>query len=199
MKKNMLFPLVAPLFDVGLGILAFLTTDTALPTISLITGIALAVFGLILVIAYLIRSPEENFTSNGFITGAILLVVGVTLLFRREAVSQFIPFALALCISFNGLRELQNAIDVWKVKLWKPGAVVVIALINLAFGVVMMFDLGFKPSILMKVLGIGLIVSAVIDFVTTLFILGRTKKLEKARKAKEAAAQEQTTSPEQPV
>ena len=188
LKKNMLFPILAPLFDIGIGILAFLTTDTALPVIGLATGIALALVGLVQGILYLMRSTEENFTSNGFITGAILLVMGVTLIFRRDSAAQFVPFALALCIAFNGLRELQNAIDIWKIKLWKPGVVIGIALVNLVFGIVMMINLGLKTGTLMKVLGVGLVVSAVIDFVTTLFILARTKKLEKERKARQAAA-----------
>ena len=144
-----------------------------------VLGGVLVIVGLFYAIQYVIKAPFKTFASNGFVVGFVLVLLGATLILKAELLIPFIPYAMGFMIAVNGIRSLQNAIDVWKLKLSKPWIVVLIGIINLVFGIVMMVNPGLTIEIMMKAVGIGLIVSGIADLITILIVLGYSKKEEK--------------------
>lgn len=178
MKSEKLIPFILPAVCVILGVFAFMTADSALQIICYLTGAVLILLGILLIVKYLRGTAAQNFASNGFLIGCILLLLGVIAIIRVNAIVQIIPFVLGFLIAVNGLRELQNAIDVYKLKMRNQWIVVAIALINLVFGIVLMINPGFTVAVLMKILGCGLIVSGLADLVTTIVVLGKSSKTD---------------------
>lgn len=174
MRNEKFAPFILPLVCVMLGVFAFITADTALQIICYLTSLVLILLGLLSIAKYLRGTAQENFASNGFMIGCILLLLGVIGIIRVRSIVQVIPFVLGFLIAVNGIRELQNAIDVYKLRLQGQWVVVVIALINLIFGIVLMINPGFTVAILMKVIGCGLIISGLADFITTMVVLGKS-------------------------
>lgn len=176
MRNEKFVPFILPLLCVVLGAFTFTTADTALQMICYITSLVLILLGLMSIARYLRGTAQENFGNNGFVFGCILLLLGVVAIIRVNSIIQIIPFVLGFLIAVNGIRELQNAIDVYKLRLRGQWVVVVIALINLLLGIILMINPGFTVKILMKVIGCGLIVSGLADFITTMVVLGKGKK-----------------------
>ena len=176
MKKENLISFLSPLFCVLLGIMTLVTADKALEIICYIACGALILTGIALIIRYLTRTMEENMASNSFLLGFVLLLLGITGVIKAEAIVNFIPFALGFLIAVNGIRELQNAIDVYRLKLPKQWVVVLVSLVNLVLGVVLMVNPGFAADVLMKVIGVGLILSGVSDLITTMVVLKRSDR-----------------------
>lgn len=173
MKKETITPFILPVLCVLLGILAFITADRALQIICYVISGAFILLGLIAIVGYLRRNSEENFASNGFLFGFILLLLGITAIIKADSIALFIPFALGFLITINGIRELQNAIDAYRLALANQWIVVLVALINLVLGIILMVNPGLAVDVLMKAIGIGLIISGIADFVTTMVILGK--------------------------
>lgn len=178
MRKEKLTPFLSSILCIILGVIAFLTADRALQIICYITSGALILIGLIAIIRYLVGTPEENFASNGFLIGFVLLLLGITAIIKADTIASFIPFVLGFLIAVNGIRELQNAIDVYKLKLSNQWVVVLVAVLNLVLGIVLMVNPGFAADVLMKVIGGGLVISGIADFVTTMVVLGKSRKRE---------------------
>lgn len=176
MKSEKFVPFILPLVCVILGTFAFVTADSALKMLCYLTSAVLIMLGLVSIVRYLRGTAAQNFASNGFLTGCILLLLGIIAIVRVNSIVQIIPFVLGFLIAVNGIRELQNAIDVYKLKLRNQWIVVVIALVNLIFGIILMVNPGFSVAILMKILGCGLVVSGLADLVTTLIVFGKSRK-----------------------
>lgn len=176
MRNEKFVPFILPLLCVVLGVFAFTTADTALQMICYLTSLVLILLGLMSIARYLRGTAQENFGNNGFVSGCILLLLGVAAIIRARSIVLVIPFVLGFLIAVNGIRELQNAIDVYKLGLQGQWIVVVIALINLVFGIVIMINPGLTVAILMKVIGCGLIISGLADFITTVVVFGKGRK-----------------------
>lgn len=174
MKKT-LTPFIPPILYAALGVLAFITADTALLTIFKLLGGALAVLGTYLAVKYLMKSPAENFASNSFVTGFVMMLLGITMIMKAATLVPFVPYVMGLLVAVNGIRQMQNAIDAWKLKLDKPWAVALVAVVNLAFGIIVMLNPWASIAAMMKAVGIGLVISAVVDLVTTFVVLGKSK------------------------
>lgn len=173
MKKEKIIPFILPVLCIILGLFSFVTANHALQIICYMISIALIVLGLISIIRYLLGTPEENFASNGFMSGCILLLLGITTIIKSELLIEFIPYTLGFLIAVNGVRELQNAVDVYKLRLHNQWVVVLIAVINLALGIILMVNPGLAADALMKAIGVGLVLSGAADFVTTMVVLGK--------------------------
>lgn len=170
MKRENLAPFAMPLLCVILGVLAVVTADSALKLLCYVAGALLIAAGVAAIVAYLRRSPAENAANNGFVLGCILLLLGVLVIIKAGEVSLLIPFALGFLIAVNGIRELQNAIDAYRLDVRNEWLVVLLAIVNVVLGVILMVNPGFSAAVLMRVIGAVLIVSGVADFITTAVI-----------------------------
>lgn len=178
MKTEKLIPFISPILCILLGVYAYTTGDSALQTICYITSALLILAGLACIIKYLRGTARENFASNGFMVGFILVLLGAIAIIRARSIVLVIPFVLGFLIAVNGIRELQNAIDVYKLRMNNQWIVVVIAVINLILGIILMVNPGLTLTILMKVIGIGLVVSGLADLVTTIVVLGKSSRAD---------------------
>lgn len=102
MKKT-LTPFIPPILYAALGVLAFITADTALLTIFKLLGGALAVLGTYLAVKYLMKSPAENFASNSFVTGFVMMLLGITMITKAATLVPFVPYVMGLLVAVNGI------------------------------------------------------------------------------------------------
>lgn len=180
MKKsliNRIMTLACPIVNLLIGVALLAIPELAMEWVCPVLAVSMLLVGIVQVISYLMTSPGKNADNNGFGIGVLLLVLAVTILMRQEQVLQMIPFVLGLMIALNGIRELQNGVDVTRLHIPRAWIVVLVALVNLILGVVLMFNpFAATVAALNTALGIGLIVSGCADLVTTLVIYAKSRE-----------------------
>ena len=179
MKKttmNRVLTLAYPALNLLIGVVLMTAPELAISLVCPVLGVAMLLIGIMQIISYLAMPVEKSTDSNRFGTGVLLLILAVTILVRQEWVLQMIPFILGLMIALNGIRELQNGVDVMRLKISNAWIVIIVALVNLILGVVLMVNPFSGLTMLNTALGVGLIVSGCADLVTTLVIYSKRRK-----------------------
>ena len=122
------------------------------------------------------KNAETEYFRNDLVFGVVTLVIGIFVLAKRDFIISIIPLILGTFIIISGVKKLQNAIDFIRLKLdgWKT--VLVLSLINIAFGVIMVICANETASVITMLIGIGLIYSGGTDIFSTIWVTNRTKK-----------------------
>lgn len=183
MKWNMM--LSAALYMVlGLILLIFPAT-TARTICYLIAGIAI-VIGLVNLVVYFTRNITRNYYRNDFVTGLMLMVLGIFVIYKVDLVIALVPFIIGLCIIVSGLFKLQGALDVQRMG---GNAVLILglAVVNVVIGILMVINPFDSAMLLYRLLGAGLLFSGLTDLASTLYLSskmhGYMKKLSEADEA----------------
>lgn len=183
MKWNMI--LSAALYMVlGLILLIFPAT-TARTICYLIAGIAI-VTGLVNLVVYFTRNITRNYYRNDFVTGLMLMVLGIFVIYKVDLVIALAPFIIGLCIIVSGLFKLQGALDVQRMG---GNAVLILglAVVNVVIGILMVINPFDSAMLLYRLLGAGLLFSGLTDLASTLYLSSKMhsymKKLSEADEA----------------
>ncbi len=183
MKWNMI--LSAALYMVlGLILLIFPAT-TARTICYLIAGIAI-VTGLVNLVVYFARNITRNYYRNDFVTGLMLMVLGIFVIYKVDLVIALVPFIIGLCIIVSGLFKLQGALDVQRMG---GNAVLILglAVVNVVIGILMVINPFDSAMLLYRLLGAGLLFSGLTDLASTLYLSSKMhsymKKLSEADEA----------------
>ncbi|MFG6357910.1 MAG: DUF308 domain-containing protein [Acetatifactor sp.] len=166
MKWNML--LSAGLYMV-LGVILLIFPATTARTICyLIAGIAI-VIGLVNLVVYFTRNITRNYYRNDFVTGLMLIVLGIFVIYKVDMVIALVPFIIGLCIIVSGLFKLQGALDVQRMG---GNAVLILglAVVNVVVGVLMVINPFDSALLLYRLLGVGLLFSGLTDLASTLYL-----------------------------
>ena len=183
MKWNMLMS--AALYIVlGLILLIFpATTDRMI--CYLVAGIAV-VIGLVNLVVYFMRNIARNYYRNDFVTGLMLIILGIFVIYKVDLVIALVSFIIGLCIIVSGLFKLQGALDVQRMG---GNAVLILgmAVVNVVIGILMVINPFEAAMLFHRLLGVGLLFSGLTDMASTLYLSskmhGYMKKLSEADEA----------------
>lgn len=186
MKELKLDMFMAAMFYMILGIILLLFPATTARTICfLIAGIAIAV-GAVSLMVYVMRNIAKNYYRNDFVTGLILIVLGIFVIYRVDMVIALVPFIIGLCIIVSGLFKLQSALDVQRMG---GNAVVIlgVAIVNVVVGILMVINPFESALLLYRLLGAGLLFSGLTDMISTIYLSSKMdsykRKLSEADEA----------------
>ncbi len=185
MKKNNIFPFITPILYIALGVFAIVTGNRALIPLCIAAGAILIVLGAAFAISYIARKAEANFSSSGFVIGTMLITLGILTIVLRNVIILYIPIALGFFITLNGLRQMQNAIDLFKSSVSKPWIIMVISVVNIMAGIFFMVAPDIAADMIMTIIGIAMIISGVTDFITAILVYRMFKNLDKNSKENE--------------
>jgi len=156
------------------GVILAAFPEVTARTIAYALAIVLLVLGLFRTISYF-ASESTDFYRYDLVSALALLLAGVFILVRAEAIIAAVPFVIGFIVTISGILKLQNALNLWKAKMGNWIFILVLSLINIIFGVVLILN-PFKAAVtLFMLLGIGLIYSGLSDLLT-LFLVGRKMK-----------------------
>lgn len=159
------------------GIILFTKPSTSLLTISYILAGLLIVVGVLNIINSL--SKNNVSTSFAFAGGVLCIIIGAFLVYKPKTISQILLVILSFGIILSGVFKLQNALEMFKSGRRNWWVFLIIAVVILGYGVMTLFN-PFKTALtLVKYLGIGFIVSGVADFISTIIVSSKVKKLKK--------------------
>lgn len=158
----------------GIGLLVF--PEAVLEYLCPVLAVAAAVFGVIDIYSYLMHPATENFQSNGFAAGVILLVLAVTIFVQKEWFMEQVIVLLGFLITLNGVRELQNWVDIVRPKVNNAWITAFVAALNLVLGVMVITNIPLITNVRLTVAAIGLLFSGLADHIATViaYAKGRT-------------------------
>lgn len=160
---------------VVVGLILFLFPTQISEVISTVVGLFFLLMGIIVIASYLTKRVEMVFGSNRLVIGVAFIALGIFVMKRADFVVSIIPFILGLIVLISGVNKLQSFIDLKRLNSDGGIVTLVFAILNIAFGVVLIINPFDAALVLLKVTGVALIFSGITDLVAT-FILQKQAK-----------------------
>lgn len=176
MKQMKWDVIMTSILYVALGIVVLAMPGIMFKTLGYLIGAFLIVAGAVSMVCYLLREAHRNYFRNDFLYGLIEITVGIIVLYKVDKIMELVPIMLGILVVASGCRKLQDAIDMKRLEYGGWIAMLVLAAVNVIFGVVLILNPIAVERILEQLIGIGLIISGVTDCVITFYFAGIIKK-----------------------
>lgn len=168
--------LLTGLLYIVLGIVALVIPETMEKALGYLIGVVLIVGGAVSMISYLLRDAHQNYYHNDFLHGLIGIAAGIVVLNRMEFIISLIPVLLGALILISGCSKLQDVIDMKRMEYGNWIAMLVFAVINVVFGILLVCNPWQWGLLLFRLLGVGLIFSGVTDCIIIIYFAGKIRK-----------------------
>lgn len=176
MKQMKWDVIMTSLLYVVLGIAVLVMPDTMRRVLGYLIGAFLIVAGAVSMIGYLLRDAHQNYFRNDFVYGLVEITIGIIVLYRIEMIIELVSIILGVLVVTSGCRKLQDVIDMKRMEYGNWVAVLVLASVNVIFGVVLILEPAAVRTVIEQLIGIGLIVSGVTDCVIACYFAGKIRK-----------------------
>lgn len=155
------------------GLVLTIWPDTSAKTLCyVIDGVVIAV-GIGYVIQYVRKDVTKDFYRKDLVYGLFAIILGIVGLVKVEMVESIIPVVLGLFVLFSGIMKLQNAFDLYRLKKTNWLVVLIIAILNVIFAIILITEPVWVVGMLFRLIGIGLLFSGITDLVTMLFFTSK--------------------------
>ncbi len=162
---------------VGL-ILTFFPAPTA-TTIGYAFATVILIVGLSFLYRFIVKEAAYSFVGNELVIGTVLVLASIFVFARVNSVVSIIPVLLGIVVLVSGITKLQNAIGLRKMQYQGSTAVLAFAVLNIFFGIVLVFNPFSALTTLIMLIGLGLVFSGVTDLITTFWIAKNLYKVNK--------------------
>ncbi|MBO5745884.1 MAG: DUF308 domain-containing protein [Clostridia bacterium] len=164
-----------------LGLVLAFFPQTVNEMISYVLAAALFLVALIFLFNYFKKNVQNNFFRNDLVFAVIALVIGILLLVKRSTVLELIPVILGAVTIISGVKKLQNALDLIRLKLGGWKSIIILAAINIVFGIILVWQASAAVNTVIRLIGIGLVFSGASDLFSMLWIKRIAKKFSTSK------------------
>lgn len=185
-RRNTINFIVFSIGYVLLGLLMILAPEQSKRLICYILGAGIIVFGIVRIAWYFAKDEVSRAFHNDIPSGIILVIAGVYLIARPDAIWDWLPVILGLAVVFDSIIKLQRAFDLRRTGFAPWWGVLAAALATAVLGLLLILDI-FGKNILVYYLGAVLVADGLINLATMGLISFNKKKVAK-----------NTPAPEQP-
>lgn len=155
---------VIAVVSIVVGIILTIFPGATLRTIGRLISAALFIMGAVAIVTYLKRNAEDNFMRNDFLKGLVEITLGVCTLIKADLIVNILPVVLGVVVIISGCKKLQETIDMFKAKSQSWLLILILAVINIAVGIVIVCNPFKTMTVITIVTGAGLIYGGVMDF-----------------------------------
>ena len=127
-----------------------------------VLGALAAIYGVIRTVLYFTK-PSDDVFRNDLAIGLIILAAGVFVLVQPDFVLNILQYLLAVLIVIDSIVKLQRAATLCKLQYRYWWCVLILAILTLAFGIVLLCDPFTTRNLLMTLIGVGLIIDGIGD------------------------------------
>ncbi len=159
-----------------LGVMALALPEAMEKILGYMIGVVLIVGGAVSMISYLLRDAHQNYYHNDFLHGLIGIAAGILVLAKMDIIIGLISFLLGVLVLVSGCSKLQDVIDMKRLECGNWIIMLIIAAVNVGFGILLICNPFSWTILLFRLLGIGLILSGAVDCVSTFYFAGRIRK-----------------------
>ncbi|MCI8800447.1 MAG: hypothetical protein HFH88_11640 [Lachnospiraceae bacterium] len=176
LKKVKWDAILSSLLYVVLGIVALIIPETMIKTLGYLIGILLILVGAVSMICYLLRDNSLNYYRHDFEYGLVGIAVGILFLYKVEWIISLVPVILGILVLASGCGKLQNVIDMKRAGYGNWTVMLILAIINVIFGVILIANPFDTVILLFQLVGAGLIFSGVTDCITAVYVAAGLKR-----------------------
>ena len=139
---------------------------------------AMFIFSIVELYNYFKKDVKQNFYRNDLVFAVVALVVGIIVLAKRHAVIELVPIVLGAFIIVSGIKKLQNGLDLIRLKIdgWK--SLLVLAAVNIIFGIIMVVCSSQTATTVTVLIGVGLVFSGATDLFSQLWVSKNAKNFD---------------------
>ena len=182
MLKNLKWSsIIKSLIYIGAGILLAVFPDVSASVICDVIGIACIVTGVISITTYFMLDLKDSLFRNDFVTGVMIVMLGILVIYQKSVVLKLIPFILGIVILVSGFSKLQDSIDARRIGYKYSWIYIILAAVSIVLGLVIMFSLpsSVTNSILFTIIGCSLVYSGATDLYATIYLSNKINKFMK--------------------
>lgn len=160
---------------IALGIVCIVIPETMVRTLGYLIGALLIIAGAVSMICYLLREAHQNYYRNDFVYGLVSIAIGIIVLYKVDWLIELVPVILGVLVLASGCSKLQDVIDMKRMEYGNWIVMLILAVVNVIFGVVLIFNPFETAVLLFQLVGAGLIFSGATDCFIVLFFAGKIK------------------------
>lgn len=161
------------------GIVLIIWPDISSNFICYAIGAAIMLVGIIFVIRYIRKDLVRDFYRKDLVIGLIAISLGLVALLRVELIKGLIPTILGFVVLFSGIVKLQNAIDMFRMQYKYWFVILIFALLNVGFGILLIMEPIWIVDVVFVLIGCGLVYSGLSDLLTLYFVTRTIKNIVK--------------------
>ena len=180
LKKVKWDAILTSVLYIVLGIVSMVIPLAMAKILGYLIGILLIVAGAVSMICYLLREAAQNYYRNDFLHGLVGIAVGILVLYRVEWIISLLPVLLGILVLASGCGKLQEVIDMKRMGYGSWVGMLILAAVNVIFGVVLIVNPFEWALVLFQVIGAGLVFSGVTDLAMVLCAASRFRKFYEA-------------------
>jgi len=158
-----------------LGIVSLVLPGTMEKALGYMIGVVLILAGAVSMICYLLRDAHQNYYHNDFLHGILGIALGILVLYKVNIIISLVPVLMGVMVLISGCSKLQDVIDLKRMEYGNWIFMLALAVVNVALGLVLIFNPMKTADFLFRLIGIGLIFSGVTDCFTTVYFAGKIK------------------------
>ena len=176
-KQTMLVNMgIAGLFLV-LGILVYFNPSIAIKTVGILIGVYFMLFGLFLIYEYLLRNIISIFRFKVYF-GIISFLLGIFIIVNPIGTINILTIALGIYLIVLSIMKMMNALKFKSIGFDGWLLMFVISILLLIAGIFVIINPMVSMDIV-KVVGIFMILSSILDICNLFMLYGKAKEIEK--------------------
>lgn len=183
MKNSGIMKFTTSLIYILFGLALMIWPQKVENVICVLLAACVIIFGIAKILGYAVIKVETRIAedTNGFAIGVSLIILGIFLWLKGTMIIALIPFILGFMITYKGLEGIQNVINFKKFGYGTSKGVLIASVVIALFGIIVMMNPFSTAKVLFFMLGLGLFVSGLSDFISDVFFTRQLKKLEDAK------------------
>lgn len=175
---------LASLFYLIAGLILIIWPEVAVKIVCYIISAVLIIYGLIRVIIYLRSDNTRRYFQYDLVVGIVAVAFGLFIVFKPVLFISLLPFAIGLCILFDSIIKLQNALDLKRAGFLYWYIPLAVTVITAVLGIILIINPFSATLTLVRCMGIFFIIDGIANISSCVLVLkkiGRTIEEERAR------------------
>lgn len=158
------------------GIILIIWPDLNARLLGYVIAGAFVAIGLAFIVKYIRKNVYDDFYKKELVWGLTALFIGILFFIKVEILIGILPMILGIMILISGIVKLQNAFDLVRINVgnWKP--VMVMAVLNVALGLILLVNPVWVAEIIFILIGVGLVYSGITDLITIVLFEKNSKE-----------------------
>ena len=162
--------------SVFLGIVLAGWPAMAARTVCYLLAVVLALGAFSYLLSYLSGRRHGLPSGMDLVIGLLLVLAAAFVAARADSVIGLIPLVVGAVFAVNGAVKLQRSLELKQVEYRGWGIVMLYAVLTIGFGVVLLFNPFSAATAMIRILGIGFLVSGITDVVTMCSVSCQVRK-----------------------
>jgi|GEM_PF-5855226 len=182
---NKISSIIIALVYIALGILFIVMPQGVEEALCYVLAVAVAIFGLLYLLGYLVwSSSEDGPSSSGFVIGILMIMLAIFIMVKQDLIITLVPFLFGVMVLIRGLFTVETAFRIRRMG-FPMGMPLIMGIVIMAFGLfIMLFPMEMGEALFILI-GAGLLAAGIAGIIEEIFVRSshsrRAHEVERAR------------------